>query len=50
MTVPSASTGREYKQGVAGPGRRRVSGAVSGPARRPVLSRAAPVPLERSGG
>jgi len=37
MTIPGASTGREYEQSVAGPGRR----PVSGPARRPTLSRAA---------
>ncbi len=41
MTVPGASSGREYEQGVTGPGRRTVSGAVSGPACRAVLSRGA---------
>jgi hypothetical protein len=37
MTVPGASAGHKYEQGVAGPGRR----PVSGPARRAALSRAA---------
>jgi hypothetical protein len=41
MNVPGASTGREYEQSVAGPGRRPAGEAVSGPARRAVLSRAA---------
>ena len=41
MTVPGTSTGREYKRGDAGPGRRPVTRAARRPARRVALPRAA---------
>jgi hypothetical protein len=41
MTVPGASTGRKYERGEAGPGRRPVTAAARGPARRALLPRAA---------
>jgi hypothetical protein len=41
MTVHDASTGREHQRGDAGAGRRPVTGAVAGTARRAVLPRAA---------
>jgi hypothetical protein len=39
MTVPDASTGREYKRGDAGPDRRPVTRAARRPARRAALPR-----------
>ncbi len=41
MTVPDASTGREYQRSDAGPGRRPVARAAGGPPRRAALRRAA---------